>query len=306
MYEYDLFGNRFEMLQSVVNVASVQQLSPFRYPGGKTWLIPQINKWMRSLNFTPEVFIEPFAGGGIVSLTIANENLADHIIMVEIDDEIAAVWKTIFYGDIDWFINRILSFDMTIENVNKILSVNNISDEEKAFRTIIKNRTFHGGILAKGSGLIKYGENGKGINSRWYPKTLAKRINHIKHFRNKITFIQADGMEIIRDNLNTKGIFFFDPPYTAGGKRAGNRLYNHHKLDHKLLFSLCDNINHFLMTYDISHEIEMLAKKYDFEIKEIPMKNTHNMEMKEYIISKNLEWITEFTVSAFPAVAYLR
>jgi hypothetical protein len=45
------------------------------------------------------------------------------------------------------------------------------------------------------------------------------------------------------------------------------------------------------MTYDISTEIEMLAKKYDFELKKIPMKNTHNMRMREYIISKDLEWV---------------
>ena len=291
MYQYGLFGNHFEMSQHIVNVASIQQLSPFRYPGGKTWFVPQINKWIQNLPFTPEVFIEPFAGGGIISLTVANENLADHIIMVEIDDEIAAVWKTVFYGDTDWLINRILSFDMTIENVNCILTVDYATNEEKAFRTIIKNRTFHGGILAKGSGLIKYGENGKGISSRWYPKTLARRINHIKQLKNKITFIQADGMEIIKDNLNSNSIFFFDPPYTAGGKKAGNRLYNHHELDHELLFSLCDSIDNFLMTYDVSHEIEMLAKKYDFEIKKIPMKNTHNTKMKEYIVSKNLCWV---------------
>ena len=27
-------------MDHVVNVASVQQRSPFRYPGGKTWLVP--------------------------------------------------------------------------------------------------------------------------------------------------------------------------------------------------------------------------------------------------------------------------
>jgi DNA adenine methylase len=292
MYQYDLFGECSEMPQSIVNVASVEQLSPFRYPGGKTWFIPQINKWMRSLHFTPKIFIEPFAGGGIVSLTVAKENLADRVIMVEIDDEIAAVWKTIFYGDVEWLINKIISFDMTVDNVNQVLAIDYVTNEEKAFKTIIKNRTFHGGILAKGSGLIKYGENGKGISSRWYPKTIAKRISHIKYFRHKITFIQANGMEIIRSNLaNDDSIFFLDPPYTAGGKKAGNRLYNHHELDHKLLFSFCENINHFLMTYDISHEIEVLASQYDFEIKKIPMKNTHNIEMKEYVISRNLEWV---------------
>jgi hypothetical protein len=45
------------------------------------------------------------------------------------------------------------------------------------------------------------------------------------------------------------------------------------------------------VTYDISPEIEFLAKKYEFEIKEIPMKNTHNVKMKEYIISNNLKWV---------------
>jgi DNA adenine methylase len=292
MYQYDLFGNTIEAPPEIVNVASVTQLSPFRYPGGKTWLIPQIYKWVQSLNFRPNIFIEPFAGGGIVSLTMANENLADHIVMVELDDEIAAVWKTIFYGDVKWLVHSIASFDMTIENVNGILSLDYSTDEEKAFKTILKNRTFHGGILAKGSGLIKYGENGKGINSRWYPQTLVKRINHIKGFKEKITFIQGNGLEVIKETMhNDTTVFFLDPPYTAGGKRAGSRLYNHHELDHQLLFLLCNNIEHFLMTYDISDEIENLASKYFFSIKDIPMKNTHNTAMKEYIISKNLEWL---------------
>jgi DNA adenine methylase len=291
MYQYDLFGEKTEPLQGIVNVASVRQLSPFRYPGGKTWLIPQIYKWIASLNFRPKEFIEPFAGGGIVSLTIANENLADHIIMAEIDDEVASVWKTIFYGDVDWLIHNILAFDMTIENVNKIISINYYTNEEKALRTIIKNRTLHGGILAKGSGLIKNGENGKGISSRWYPKTLASRINNIRQLKSRITFIQGNGIEIIKNNMDYNTAFFLDPPYTAGGKKAGSRLYNHHVLDHKLLFSLCNDTDHFLMTYDVSEEIYAFSKEYNFQIKNIPMKNTHNTEMKEYIISKNLKWV---------------
>jgi DNA adenine methylase len=291
MYQYELFQEKTEIPHSIVNIASVRKLSPFRYPGGKTWLVPQIYKWIRSLHFTPKVFIEPFAGGGIVSLTVANEGMAEHIIMVEIDDEIASVWKTIFYGDIDWLTYRIASFNMNVENVNAVVSIDYTTDEERAFKTIVKNRTFHGGILAKGSGLIKYGENGKGVNSRWYPQTLVKRINHIKKFRNKITFIQGNGMEIIKNNLSNNNAFFLDPPYTAGGKKAGSRLYNHHELDHELLFSLSNYIEYFLMTYDISEEIETLAHKYNFSVKKIPMKNTHNQKMKEYIISKNLKWI---------------
>ncbi|MFM7851089.1 MAG: DNA adenine methylase [Flammeovirgaceae bacterium] len=67
------------------------QQSPFRYPGGKTWLIPTVRQWLKQNHKSANILIEPFAGGGIVSLTAAFEKLADHITMVEMDEEIAYV-----------------------------------------------------------------------------------------------------------------------------------------------------------------------------------------------------------------------
>src|ERR1700679_3436393 len=81
-----------------VNVASVPQRSPFRYPGGKTWLVPLFRRWMFSRP-KPKVLVEPFAGGGIISLTAAFESLAEKTVMVELDRQIAAVWETIIGGD---------------------------------------------------------------------------------------------------------------------------------------------------------------------------------------------------------------
>src|SRR5213076_2414227 len=81
-----------------VNVASVPQRSPFRYPGGKTWLVPRIRQWLCSLPAKPAEFIEPFTGGGIISLTVAFERLAQHVTMVERDEQVAAVWKTMLNG----------------------------------------------------------------------------------------------------------------------------------------------------------------------------------------------------------------
>ena len=130
----------------VVNVASVPQRSPFRYPGGKTWLIPVVRKWLRQSN-NPKTLIEPFAGGGIVSLTAAFENLADKIVMIEIDHEVAAVWEVIISGDHNWLANKIYSFVLTPENANFILQKENKTLEEQAFSTILKNRIFHGGII---------------------------------------------------------------------------------------------------------------------------------------------------------------
>ena len=45
-----------------VNVATVPQRSPLRYPGGKTWLVPHVRAWLSGIRPTPEVLMEPFAG----------------------------------------------------------------------------------------------------------------------------------------------------------------------------------------------------------------------------------------------------
>ena len=86
----------------VVNVASVPQRSPFRYPGGKTWLVPTVRQWLKQDSRLIPLLVEPFAGGGIVSLTAVAENLAESVEMVELDKEVSAVWKTISGPDNQW------------------------------------------------------------------------------------------------------------------------------------------------------------------------------------------------------------
>lgn len=104
----------------ITNVATVPQLSPFRYPGGKTWLVPEIRAWLQGLNYRPRLFIEPFAGGAIASLTAVMENWAERAILCELDDQVAAVWETIF-EDGEWLIDQILSFVPTLDNVHALL-----------------------------------------------------------------------------------------------------------------------------------------------------------------------------------------
>ena len=66
------------------------------------------------------------------------------------------------------------------------------------------------------------------IHSRWYPETIAKRISAIVSVASKIEFYHADAFEILEEHKTSQStVFFIDPPYTVGGKRAGSRLYNH-------------------------------------------------------------------------------
>ncbi|NJM08828.1 DNA adenine methylase [Candidatus Gracilibacteria bacterium] len=276
----------------IVNVAMVPQRSPFRYPGGKTWLVPRLREWLASLSNAPKCFVEPFAGGGIISLTVAFERLAEHIIMVELDPQVAATWQTIIDGDAVWLAERIAAFDLTPESVEVILSEPVVTIADRAFQTILKNRVNRGGILAQGAGKIKTGENGRGLKSRWYPQTLKQRILDIVSVRERISFIEGDGLEVMRAHMHRRDVvFFIDPPYTAGGKRAGSRLYTHAALDHEELFQLAAKLTgDFLMTYDNAPELYDLARRYGFDTQRIAMKNTHHTEMTELLIGRDLDW----------------
>lgn len=291
-----------------VNVASVPQRSPFRYPGGKTWFVPTFRKWVKQIYPKPRLLVEPFVGGGIISLTALFEDLVDSALMVELDEEIAAVWQTVVDGHSKWLAKRILNFDLTQESVIHEISKKAASTRERAFQTILKNRTLHGGILAEGSGFLKYGEAGKGIRSRWYPATLARRFENLDLIKERIEFRREDGLDTIRKHAEeVETIFFIDPPYTAGGKKAGKRLYRYCDLDHEILFTCCEAIKgDFLLTYDNAEEVRMLARRHSFQMRLIPMSNTHHARVEELIIGKNLGWLDDLPAVHEPKAEYRR
>ena len=276
----------------VVNVASVTQRSPFRYPGGKTWLIPHIRRWFSCLSEKPALLVEPFAGGGIVSLTAVFEDWADRVLMVERDEGVASVWQAVIGPEGERLADRILNFHLSKEAVAKELSRHPTSLTDAAFQTILRNRTNHGGIMAPGAGQTLSGENGKGISSRWYPETISKRIRDIGRVKDRIDFVQGDGLAALRQYAERENaVFFIDPPYTAAGKRAGTRLYTHNAIDHNRLFDLVGGLRgDFLMTYDNSAELRNRAARHGFDYEAVPMKNTHNTRMTELLIGRDLSW----------------
>ncbi|RIH88793.1 DNA adenine methylase [Calidithermus roseus] len=283
----------FDVEPAVVNVATVRQLSPLRYPGGKTWFVPYLKRWLASLPFRPAEFIEPFAGGASAGLTVLYENLADRVILVEKDRDVVAVWKAIFEGDAVALAEEISRFDLNLNNVRAALSREPNTLEERAFQTILRNRINRGGILAPGAGMVKEGENGRGIRSRWYPQTLKRRILCLAPLRDRVTVVEGDGLLELEQRLGrSRAVAFIDPPYTAGRKRAGSRLYVHSELDHPHLFHLASRFaGDFLMTYDDDSMVEHMALRSGFQIRRVPMKNTHHSVMYELIVGKNLGWL---------------
>ena len=237
----------------------------------------------------PREMAEPFAGGAIVGLSCLFDSLVQQTVLVEKDEDVAAVWEVIVYGDGLRLANDILRFDPSDENIKNQLKLPTTDRYQRAFSTILRNRVQRGGIIADGASVLKKGENNKGMRSRWYPETLKKRIDAIVEKRQNIAFIRGDGIDFIRYNAHRKDTaFFIDPPYT----QAARRLYTFGEIDHRKLFKAATTITgDFLMTYDDTKEIRNLAKEHGFQTALVAMKNTHHEIMNELLVGKNLEWL---------------
>jgi DNA adenine methylase len=184
-----------------------------------------------------------------------------------------------------------LSFDLKLESVTKALKQDAPELCERAFQTILRNRVQRGGILADGAGLIKTGEGGRGLNARWYPETLARRIREINHQKDRMTFVEGDGFDLIEEHgPDAESAFYIDPPYTV----AARRLYKVWQMDHgKLFAAMAACRGDFLMSYDNTAEIAALAKKNGFQSRAIAMKNTHHAKMTELLIGRDLSWLRD-------------
>jgi len=143
--------------------------------------------------------------------------------------------------------------------------------------------------MAAGAGLIKTGENGRGLMSRWYPETLARRIREINHLKDRLTFVEGDGFNLLEEQKADKDVvFFIDPPYTL----AARRLYTKWEIDHRRLFKAMQACRgDFLMTYDNTPEIASLAEEFGFQSRPVAMKNTHHAKMTELLIGPDLSWL---------------
>ncbi len=187
-----------------------------------------------------------------------------------------------------WLIKEILNFEMCREAVIERLTQSPKNHRELAFQTILRNRVQRGGILAPGASLMLNGENGRGVASRWYPETLARRIEHVRSIAERIEFHECDAFKIVnRYSKDSHAVWFIDPPYTArGGKRAGSRLYTHNEVDHSSLFAAAAAAaGSVMLTYDDAEKVRRLSERYGLTCQSIPMKNTHHEILEELAIT---------------------
>ena len=258
-------------------------LSPLRYPGGKSWLTQRFEKWIGTKRVT---LVEPFVGGGSISLHALSANLVDNVVMCELDPGVAAFWKAMLGPNVEFLVERILKFKPSLEELKLVFQKNARTTDDLAWQILLRNRFTFGGIMTSRSTFMKRGERNKGFASRWYPETLANRIRHIHTLRHRIDFRHADGLDTLSHMCSNAGeaVCFADPPYPE----AGSRLYSLGDFNHERLFAiLAIWRGRFMLTHEDCPYIRNLAAKYSFHTSKIIMHTRSHQHKQELVISKS-------------------
>lgn len=240
--------------------------SPLRYPGGKNKLFKQTKKLIEINNLNDCTYIEPFAGGSGLALSLLFKGLVNNIVLNDIDRSIYAFWYSVL-NYTDELCNLIESTPVTIEEwyEQKILQENkeDIPILDLGFSTFFLNRTNRSGIL---SGGVMGGKNQDGsykIDCRFNKVDLVSRIRSISQKRNQIELYNMDAVDFIQNvisNAPVNSFIFLDPPYYKKGPGLYTNYYKHD--DHKHLARIIQSSirQPWIVTYD---NVEPIKKFYD-------------------------------------------
>lgn len=250
--------------------------SPLRYPGGKASLFPMVSHILRANNLHYGQYIEPFAGGAGLALSLLYAGEVAEIHINDCDPAIYAFWYSVLYKNKD-FVQLINETSINLDEWHKQKSIYKEKDTSNllflGFSAFFLNRTNRSGVI-DGAGVIG-GLSQKGtykIDCRFNKKPLIQRIERLSKYREQIFLYNEDAIDFINNTkkiLNKRSFFCIDPPYFRKGSSLYTNFYN--KEDHKNLSKTVLKLNKpWIVTYDVEDEIKKLyskVRKYNFNLK---------------------------------------
>jgi DNA adenine methylase len=250
----------------------VTVLSPLRYPGSKRRLASYIKKILQINALSPDLFVEPFAGGASVALQLLSENAVDRAGLIDRDPLVAAFWKTVFLEP-EWLIEQVYTIDITLERWKALKSFVPTTRRDRALACLFLNRTSFSGILAPGVGpLGGWAQTSQyRIDCRFPRETLAKRLFQIGRLKDRIAFVWnvswSQGLGRIRflqqqGRLPQNTVYYCDPPFF----NKADQLYTYYFLekDHsQLRDALLALKDPWILSYDSAARVKELYDEAD-------------------------------------------
>ena len=238
--------------------------SPLRYPGGKTKIAPLVSLIMEKAGIHNGTYIEPFAGGCGVALSLLLTNKVDRIVINDIDKTIYAFWYAVLNQTVE-LIQLINSTAVTVEEWKRqktIFEDKDVSDTlSLGFATFFLNRTNRSGILKAGP-IGGYAQTGNYlIDARYNKEDLIKRIFKISELRSQICLYNMEIKSFITEILpqySQNSFAYFDPPYYEKGHELYTNFFSAE--DHKDLCEMIKKLNiDWMVTYN---NVEAIRKMY--------------------------------------------
>lgn len=240
--------------------------SPLRYPGGKGKVANYIKLLFLHNDLLGSEYVEVFAGGASVALSLLFEEYAAKIHINDLNRSIFCFWDAVL-NNTPALCERIRNarVDMDEWHRQRAIQFSNCPDPlDLAYSTFFLNRTNRSGIISAG---VIGGQRQEGkwkLDARFNSRELVRRIEKIAEYRSRITLTNHDAAVYLRDTLPSlpaHSFVYLDPPYF---EKAGG-LYEHvyQRRDHEQIAGLVGGIQQpWLISYDAHPEILRLYSEF--------------------------------------------
>ena len=245
-------------------------LSPLRYPGGKSKIAAFVKQIIKDNNLLDGVYVEPFAGGAAVALSLLMDEYVSRIVINDKDRSIYAFWYSVL-NETERLCQYIEETPVTMDTwrmqreIQSADNKNTVDLLSLGFSTFFMNRTNRSGIIKAG---VIGGFNQTGnyqIDARYKKEELIGRIRRIAAYADRIELHNEDAADLISriSNITPQNtIMYLDPPYYKKGRGLYMNYYN--DSDHKTIRDVITNVNtiRWIVSYDNSTFIKSLYEDF--------------------------------------------
>ena len=237
--------------------------SPLRYPGGKGKIANYVKLLMLENNLIGSDYVEPFAGGASVALSLLYEDFADEVHINDLNPGVHAFWNAAVHrtDDLCELITTTPVDVDTWQQQRAVLDDPNPDPLQLAFATFFLNRCNRSGII---SGGVIGGLNQTGpylIDARYNKPELIRRIRKVGRHRSRIHLTGMDAAEYLEGWIagDHRTLIYLDPPYFVKGEGLYDNFYS--SGDHARVAALVHQLpQSWIVSYDAVPEILALYR----------------------------------------------
>ena len=282
----------------MTNDLSAPLCSPLRYPGGKAFLCRYVENLLKLNGLSPDLLVEPFAGGASVGLHLLGLNLVKTLALFDKDPLVASFWRAAF-TDSPWLQDKIRKTRVTIRMWEKLRASAPENVRENAWKCLFLNRTSFSGILSPRAGPLggKAQQSEYGIDCRFYKDTIVQRLQGLWEQRARVVHVENSDWRAaidwtIRSATRKRNAFvYLDPPFF----HKAERLYNHvfdEKGHEAVIRKVADLETPWLLSYDDCDEAIRLFRKHGLKYIRIAVRYTSSASacrnVKKELVASNL------------------